>query len=106
MCCLESRTLLGSIQRYELERMLLVHLSPDTPVFVPDDSPDDNGNPQCPLPSAPTGLTPQGGPIPRFQVTRVDEDAQAVETVSEIEEKKDTDQSPNLNVVSNFLVSY
>ncbi|PVD36643.1 hypothetical protein C0Q70_03629 [Pomacea canaliculata] len=102
---LESRTLLGSIQRYELERMLLVHLSPDTPVYVPDDSPDDNGSPQCPLPSAPTGLTPQGGPIPRFQVTRVDEDAQAVETVSEIEEKKDTDQSPNLNVISQTSVS-
>lgn len=42
ICCIsDSMILLGSIQRFELERILFVHLSKDQKIFIQDESEDE-----------------------------------------------------------------
>ena len=40
-CISESMILLGSIQRFELERILFIHLSKDQKIFIQDESEDE-----------------------------------------------------------------
>ncbi|XP_070207143.1 chloride channel protein 2-like [Littorina saxatilis] len=73
----ESMILLGSIQRYELERMLLVHLSHDS-IYTPEKPSHISGD-GPPPPPPPSSVTmamlapPEQPSLPRFQVTKVDE---------------------------------
>ncbi|PVD36642.1 hypothetical protein C0Q70_03628 [Pomacea canaliculata] len=95
-----SMILLGSIQRYELERMLLVQLTPDVPVIIHHDNVDlmdkSNGRPPTPPTIESIDLTPQERPLPRFTVTRVDEDEREVNIVNDVEKPKIEELSPNL----------
>ena len=78
----DSMILLGSIQRYELERMLLVQLSHESHVYVDE---VEQPPPQVPVsasaspPPPPTTMVtlvpPPAVPQPRFQVTKVDEES-------------------------------
>lgn len=68
----DSKILLGSIQRLELERMLLVHLSPDSFVVVQPTG-DDNMKKEDMSYAAVAPVNQDT--LPRFQVTLVTEDS-------------------------------
>ncbi|XP_076451979.1 chloride channel protein 2-like isoform X2 [Babylonia areolata] len=83
-----SMILLGSIQRFELERMLLVHLSHDAEVLMQDGhpfttpvaadsaapTPNQLSPPVTSAASQPGGPPSAPTPLPRFVVTKVDEE--------------------------------
>ena len=87
--------LLGSIQRYELERMLLIQLSQESLVSVEEENPPSPGVPESASPPAPpttvVTLAPPPMPsLPRFKVTKVDEEGGA-----EVEDKAQEPQPIN-----------
>lgn len=67
--------LLGSIQRFELERLLMLHMSHDQKIVMPDaNNSDDNGNQSdASLPSICITAEKPMSRKPRFEVTKVKE---------------------------------
>ena len=79
----DSMILLGSVKRFELQRMLWAHLSEEQKIFLPDDhdeglnSRDSTpGSSRTPTPPPRVEIipaTPAEGTKPRFMVTKVNE---------------------------------
>jgi hypothetical protein len=69
----DSMILLGSVKRFELERMLWVHLSQDQKVVMPDDDiASTPGSSRAPTPPPRVEFIP-AQPKSRFKVSKVDE---------------------------------
>lgn len=71
----DSMILLGSVKKFELERILWVHLSQEQKVVVPEDDGDiasTPGSSRAPTPPPMVEVIPDR-PKPRFMVSKVDE---------------------------------
>ena len=78
----DSMILLGSVKRFELERMLWVHLSQDQKVVVPEDEVASTpGSSRAPTPPPRIEFIP-AKPKSRFNVSKVDETVKSGRSVS------------------------
>ncbi|KAL5015352.1 hypothetical protein ScPMuIL_009622 [Solemya velum] len=75
----DSMILLGSIQRFELERLLMLHMSHDQKIAMPDNNnSDDNGNQSdTSQPSICITTEEPASRKPRFEVTKVKESSRS-----------------------------